>query len=251
MLQIERRQAILSRIKQDGKVEIETLAKELAVSGMTIRRDLGALEKEGKLIRSHGGAVSAGALISETPYQNKVSKHTEQKRSIANRAAGLIPKNAQILLDSGTTTLEIARLIKHRDDLVIVTNDIKISLELLESKSKVICTGGDLQPGVGSFLGPYVQTMLEQIEVDLLFLGAHAVDLSSGVSAPTMDKAHVKKLMVKAARQIWLVTDHSKFNQRAFAHVCRLDDLDGVITDNNLSDEDRKGYENIATIEYA
>ncbi|WP_085522781.1 DeoR/GlpR family DNA-binding transcription regulator [Tuberibacillus sp. Marseille-P3662] len=250
MLQIERQQKILSRIEENGKGEIDTLAKDLKVSAMTIRRDLAALEKEGKLIRSHGGAVSTERLIPETSYHNKMSKHTEHKRNIARHAAELIPKNAQIILDSGTTTLEIARLIKRRADLVIVTNDVKISIELIDSKSRVICTGGDLQPNIGSFLGPHVKTMLEQIEVDMLFLGAHAINTKSGISAPTMDKANVKKLMIKAAQQIWVVADHSKFDQRAFANVCSLDTTDGVITDDNLPTEKRKEYENIVTIEY-
>lgn len=251
MLPIERRQAILARIEREGSVEIDTLARDLNVSGMTIRRDLSALEKEGKLIRSHGGAISPKGLIAETPFKKKVSKHTDLKRKIAKRAAQMIPKNGQILLDSGTTTLEIARLIKYRNDLVIVTNDIKISIELLDSGSKVICTGGDLQQGVGSFLGPHVQTMLEQIEVDLLFLGAHAVNIHSGITAPTMDKAHVKKLMVKSARQIYLVADHSKFGERAFAHVCNLEELDRIITDDQFSEQDRKKYEDIVPVDLA
>lgn len=251
MLPIERRQQILSRIREDGKIEIEALARELDVSAMTIRRDLATLEEEGKVMRTHGGAVAPNALIAETPYQNKVTVNTEQKRAVAQLAAEMIPKHAKVLLDSGTTTLEIAKKIKFRDDLLIVTNDIKISLELLDSGSEVICTGGELQRGVGSFLGPHVQHLLQQIHADLLFLGAHAVDRTSGITAPTMEKALVKKMMIAATRQSWIVADSTKFNKQAFAKVCSLEEITGILTDDRLPDADRDIFEQKAMIKYA
>lgn len=251
MLPIERRHQILSRIWEDGKIEIEALAHELNVSAMTIRRDLATLEEEEKVMRTHGGAIALDALIAETPYQNKVTINTEQKRSIAQLATKMIPGHAKILLDSGTTTLEIAKKIKHRDDLVIVTNDLKISLELLDSRSEVICTGGEMQQGIGSFFGPHVQHLFEEIHVDLLFLGAHAVDLSSGITAPTMEKALVKKQMVNAAQKCWVVTDSTKFNKKAFAKVCNLVEITGIITDDGFPDVDREMFEQEVTMKFS
>ncbi|MDC3412204.1 DeoR/GlpR family DNA-binding transcription regulator [Aquibacillus sp. 3ASR75-11] len=251
MLQIERREKIYSKINRDGKILIENLVKEFDVSAMTIRRDLDALELDGRIIRSHGGAVSIETLTSETPYYSKQSKFTKQKEAIAKQAVTLIPKNAQIILDSGTTTLEIAKLIKHREDLTIVTNDIKITTELLNSKSNIILTGGNLQSEIGACLGPHVENLLCQIKVDIVFLGAHAIDLETGISAPTLDKSHAKKLMIKAASTKWVVADKSKFNQRAFAHVCCFDQIDGIITDSRLSTNDRKTYEKVIDLTYA
>lgn len=251
MLPIERKQRILSRIMQDGKIEIESLAEELNVSGMTIRRDLAVLEQEGRVVRTHGGAVAPDSLISEVPYQNKVTKNTAEKKSIAERAVEMIPGDSTVFLDSGTTTLEIAKKIKLRKDLVIITNDIKISLELLDSPSKVICTGGDLQRGIGSFLGPHVLHLLQNIRVDTLFLGAHAVNEESGITAPTLEKALVKKMMVQSARHTWVVADSSKFNKQSFAKVCALDAVTGIITDDHLSAELRHKFEQATTIQYA
>lgn len=250
MLPIERKQQILSRIIQNGKIEIESLAEELNVSGMTIRRDLAVLEQEGRVVRTHGGAVAPDSLISEVPYQNKITKNTTEKKAIAELAVEMIPENANILLDSGTTTLEIAKKVKFRKDLVIITNDIKISLELLDSTSKVICTGGDLQRGVGSLLGAHVQHLLNQIQVDILFLGAHAIDEKSGITAPTLEKALVKKLMIQSARHTWLVADSSKFDKQSFARICSLAEITGIITDNGLPPEQRNKFEQMVAIKY-
>lgn len=251
MLPLERRQYILKRMREQGKVEIEQLSSELGVSGMTVRRDLALLEDEGKVIRTHGGALLAETLIPETPYSNKVSHRTVQKRAIAQLAARMVPKGAKLLLDSGTTTLEIARALAWRDDLTIVTNDIKIALELIESQSQVIATGGDMQQGIGSLIGAHAQHLLGSIQVDLLFLGAHAIHLQSGITAPALDKALIKKLMIDAASETWVVADSSKFGLRSFAHVCSLSRVDGIITDADCSKDTRSAFEQKVSMKYA
>lgn len=251
MLPLERRRLILERIHREGKVQIEQLSKELDVSQMTVRRDLDRLESEGKLVRTHGGAITAQPLTSETPCLNKVSRYTPQKRAIAQVATQMVPKGATILLDSGTTTLEIARTLVWRDDLKIVTNDITIAHELLESKSHVILTGGDMQRRIGALTGPHAQHLLGHIRVDLLFLGVHAIHLKAGITAPDLDKALIKRMMVEAATEAWVVSDSSKFGQRSFAHVCSLSRIDGIITDGDWSEEDRASFEKEVNIQYA
>ncbi len=248
MLPLERKLEILKRTDKEGKVQIEQLVEELNVSGMTIRRDLAQLEKEGKVIRTHGGAVAVNPLIPETPYQNKSMTRVNQKHLIAKYAASLIPEGAQILLDSGTTTLEIAKVIKNRDDLTIVTNDLKIAAELIESPSEIICTGGTLQRGIGSFVGPHAQDLLNQIRVDLLFMGTHAINLEKGLTAPTMEKALIKRLMADAATTTWVVADSQKFNKSSFSQVCSLEKIEGIITDAELTPEDTVRYGEITSI---
>ncbi|UOQ45506.1 DeoR/GlpR family DNA-binding transcription regulator [Halobacillus salinarum] len=234
MLQAERRHNILKQLQTSGTVYIEQLATQYNVSTMTVRRDLAALEEEGKLIRSHGGAVLPESLTQEVPYQTKLSSYTAEKEQIAKKAVELIPDQARILLDSGTTNLEIAKLLKSRDDLLIVTNDAKISIELLHSDCKVISTGGELQKDVGAFIGTHVQELLRQIKVDIVFIGANAVHLTEGISTPTLEKSYIKKLMLKNASSKWIVADHSKFNKRSFAHVCDFDEVNGIITDDQI-----------------
>lgn len=153
MLPNERRRWIELEIINQGKVDIEKLAKQLNVSTMTIRRDLAKLEEEGKIVRTHGGAIYPKALVQETPYLAKKGKNIRQKKAIARKALEFIPESANIILDSGTTTMEVAKLLKGREDLTIITNDIKIAAELTESKLKVIVTGGELQNRVGTLYG--------------------------------------------------------------------------------------------------
>ena len=236
----KRREWIMNRLVEDGKVEINELSDKMNVSPMTIRRDLDLLEEEGELIRVHGGAVLAKPLITETPFSTKESRRVEEKRQIANKVLPLIKDGYTILLDSGTTTLEIARLLKNKSDLTIVTNDIKIAGELIDSDVKVILTGGELQKEVGALFGPQAHSRIKEIHVDIFFLGAHAIDLQSGVTAPTFEKALMKQLMIEAAESTWLVADSSKLHQTAFSKVCDFHTLSGFITDEEITLKDRE-----------
>ncbi|MBC5635513.1 DeoR/GlpR transcriptional regulator [Ornithinibacillus sp. BX22] len=233
----ERRQWVLEKIELEGKVEIDSLSNELNVSPMTIRRDLDQLEEEGRVIRVHGGAVAARSLIAETPFLTKEGRHTEEKRQIAKKALSLVRDGQIILLDSGTTTLEIARLLKVKQDLTVITNDIKIAAELVDSKLKVIVTGGELQNDVGALFGPQTHHFLKNIHADLFFLGAHAIDLQAGIMSPTFEKSLVKQLMMEAAESTWLVADSSKIGERALSKVCDLQSLTGFITNEHISEE--------------
>ncbi|NGP45157.1 DeoR/GlpR transcriptional regulator [Bacillaceae bacterium SIJ1] len=248
MLQAERRHHIMKQLQASGTIYIEKLASEYNVSTMTIRRDLASLEEEGKLVRSHGGAVLPETLAPEVPYYTKLSSYTTEKEQIAKKAVALIPEHARILLDSGTTNLEIAKLLKPRDDLLIVTNDAKISIELLHSDCQVISTGGELQKDVGAFIGSHVQELLRQIKVDIVFIGANAIHLSEGISTPTLEKSHIKRLMLKSARSKWIVADHSKFNKRSFAHVCDFDEVNGIITDSQIDEHTKEQLEKITNV---
>jgi DeoR/GlpR family transcriptional regulator of sugar metabolism len=230
---IERRKWIEEQLILNKKLDIEEVSNKLNVSSMTIRRDLTELEKKGKAIRTHGGAISVDSITEETPYSSKVTKNNAEKKMIAKNALTLIQDNSTIILDSGTTTFELAKLLKDRDDLIIVTNDIKIANELLESPNKVIVTGGELQQGVGALYGTSTQNMLSVIHADIFFLGAHAMNLKGGVMAPTFEKALIKQLMIKAAEKTWVLADSSKFNRKAFSTVCDLDEVEGVITDSS------------------
>ncbi|QED47048.1 DeoR/GlpR family DNA-binding transcription regulator [Cytobacillus dafuensis] len=251
MLPIERKMKLLEQVNTTGKIEIDELAEQLNVSSMTIRRDLSKLEKDGKLVRTHGGAVSLQSLTTETPYVNKITLRVKEKRLIALEALKLIPEGASVFLDSGTTTLEIANIIKERNDLHIVTNDLNILQMLLHSPSNIICTGGNLQNGLGVFYGPHAEDLLRSINIDILFLGAHAIDIERGISAPTLEKAMLKKMMIKTAKQTWAVCDSSKFDKHSFAHVCNLSEINGIITDNLCIKEKMKKYENRISIIYA
>ncbi|GAK00602.1 DeoR/GlpR family DNA-binding transcription regulator [Geomicrobium sp. JCM 19055] len=238
----ERKNKIISLTNDSQKVEIEELAKNLNVSTMTIRRDLTELENQGHLIRVHGGAVPVKELVAEVPYTNKASINLSEKKQIALLALDYIPENGRILMDSGTTTLEIIRLIKHRRDLTIITNDIKLAMECIDDPIEIILTGGEMQQGIGACTGPVAENFLSTIHADLFFLGAHAIHPKAGITAPTLEKANIKKKMIEASEMTVLVADSTKFNLKSFASVCSLNVITYAITNDNLSDEQLEEY---------
>lgn len=231
MLPVERLHWIEKQIVLNKKVDIEEVSKKLNVSSMTIRRDLKELEKRGKLIRTHGGAVAPNLLTEEIPFKEKETKNKLQKRLIAKRAVQFVEKDSIIILDSGTTTFEVAKLLKDRDDITVVTNDIIIAYELYRSPVNLIVTGGEVQRDIGSLYGPTTQHMLKNIHANLFFLGAHAVDVDYGVTVPTFEKALIKQMMINAAEKTILLADFSKFNKKTFSIVCSLNDVDRIVTD--------------------
>jgi len=244
----KRKNEILQTLHKHGKVKIDDLSQLLDVSSMTIRRDLDILEKEGELIRIHGGAVLAKPLVQEVTFTQKESMELERKKDIAKKAVTFVKDGQTILLDSGTTTLEIAKLLKTRNNITVITNDIHIASFLLDSELKVIVTGGELQNNVGTLYGPQTDIFLQNVYVDILFLGAPAVDIKAGVTTPTLEKAMLKQLMIKAAEATWLVADTTKLDTKAFAKVCDLKELTGFITDDSISDEQTILYTNYIKI---
>ncbi|WP_328083426.1 DeoR/GlpR family DNA-binding transcription regulator [Fictibacillus nanhaiensis] len=236
----ERRDHILQQLNTNGKIEIEDLVNELNVSAMTIRRDLAYLEETDQIIRTHGGAILNKPLVVESSFRTKEGKFNDRKKAIAERAVQFIQDDSTILLDSGTTTLEIAKLLKEKTTITVVTNDIKIAAELLDTDVKVIVTGGELQNTIGTLFGPLTEQMLRAIHVDLFFLGAHAIHSRAGVTAPTFEKASIKKLMIAASEKTWLVADSSKFDQKSLTKVCDLNQIHGLITDQHISEDTEK-----------
>jgi DeoR/GlpR family transcriptional regulator of sugar metabolism len=237
MLPAERRNHILIELQTKGKIEIEVLASELNVSPMTIRRDLAMLEEQGLAHRTHGGAVLYDSLLGETPYNTKEISNIEEKRRIGKAAAEFVKDGSVIILDAGTTTLEVARVIKHIRNLTVITNDLKIALELSEgTETKVYCMGGQVQNGLGTIYGEHAQEFLSKIRVDTCFIATSSIDIEWGLSSPTIEKANLKRLMMRAADQVVLVADHSKFYKKSFARIAKVDELDIIITDQVVED---------------
>lgn len=229
-----REDEILNILSDTGKVEIEMLSKMLDVSTMTVRRDLASLENKGLVIRTHGGAILKRSLISEPSFSQKESMNLEQKKIIAKEALKKVEDSMVLMLDSGTTTIELARLLVNKNDLTIITNDIRIASVLIESENKVILVGGNLQREIGAIYGPVAENQIEDLYVDILFLGAHAIHKNKGITAPTHEKASIKKSMIKSSQKTWILSDSSKFNEVSFTKVCELETIQGIITDNNL-----------------
>lgn len=236
MLMAERQLKILNMIQGSGSVQVEELAKALDVSPMTIRRDLEKLQKEGLIERCHGGAVSK----TETNYAEKSIKNHGQKEAIALRGMEFIREGTTVYLDAGTTTFEIARHMMELENMTVVTNDLEIARLMKSSKAELILCGGYLQKSTGSTFGYYATRMMEDFQFDTGFFGAAAINEEFQVLTPTIDKAFLKRQLVKQCRQSFLVVDESKFNRQGMTRINSLADYSGIITDYGFG-EDEKG----------
>ncbi|AKL94390.1 transcriptional regulator, DeoR family [Clostridium aceticum] len=235
MLPAERRKIITDHLKEHGKVIVEDLAEVLSVSTMTIRRDLQILEEEDIVTRTYGGAVLKEPLIKEVPYKDKATTNISIKRKLALYASSLVHEGYTVILDAGTTNMEIAKQLVNKKDIKIVTNDVMIAAFLYPYENiEVYCCGGCIQKSTGAVIGSNARDFFKDVLADIIFIGANAVDLKSGITTPTLDKAKLKKQMLQAGEEKVLVCDSSKFGKKSFAKVCSLEELDLIITDTDL-----------------
>ncbi|WP_129600502.1 DeoR/GlpR family DNA-binding transcription regulator [Anaerophilus nitritogenes] len=238
MLQAERRNYIIKHLKENKTAVVEDLASILDTSPMTIRRDLKYLEENNLITRTHGGAILHDMLTEEVPYGKKTSEHMEEKKRIAQYAASLIKEGHTVILDAGTTNMEIAKKIKEIKNLKVITPDLVIALFLSKfSQIQVFCTGGLIQGSTGACLGPNTKDFLEQVYADIAFLGTSSADVKEGLTTPSIEKARIKKQMMKVAEETILVTDHWKFGKKSFAKISSLESLSQIITDEGLDEK--------------
>lgn len=238
MLQAERRKYIIQHVKKNGKVVVEEIAQELNISPMTIRRDLKYLEDKQLIKRTHGGAVPHDTLVKEIPYQQKTQKNIEEKKRIADYASTFIEEGFTIILDAGTTNMEIAKKITEMNNIKVITTDLIIGAFLSEFPAiTVYCTGGVVQSVTRACAGGEAKAFLEKICADVAFIGASSIDVKKGVTSPTFEKAQLKRQMIQSAEQAILVTDHEKFGKKSMAKICALNELDLIITDESVDKE--------------
>lgn len=236
MLQAERRNFIVQYLNRNGKLIVEDIAKELNTSPMTIRRDLKYLEDNNLITRTHGGAVSHNVLSDEIPYNQKTKEYVEEKKRIAEFSVSLIEEGFTVILDAGTTNMEIARLLTDFKKLKVITTDLMIAAFLSQYKGiEVYCTGGLIQGITGACSGFQAKEFLQNIYADIAFIGARSIDVDFGITTPTIEKVEVKKQMMKSADKIVVVADHTKFGEKSFAKICSLDELDYIVTDSEIN----------------
>lgn len=231
MLSEQRRYRILEILKAEPFLRVSELERLLNTSQASVRRDLRALAEAGLLKRTHGGAARNEAATFELPLVQKEDRFRAEKTAIARVAASLVADGETVILDSGTTTLEIARLLKLRPSVRIVTNALNIAWELAPDDIEVTLTGGTIRRNTLALVGPFACNTLVDLHADKLFLATNGLDLKGGVTSPSPVEAQTKKAMLESAGEVILVTDHSKIGRIAFTQVCSLSRLHCVITD--------------------
>lgn len=221
-----RRQNLLELLRQHGGLSTKDLARHLGVSEATVRRDLAALARQGLLQRDHGGAFLPEA---EPPYAVKLTQNPSQKEAIARRASGMVPDGATVILDSGTTTLALARLLAGRA-LRVVALDVALAQVLAQGETEVLLPGGRVRNGFYSLVGFWTEELLGQVRADIFFLGADAFN-PEGITNHTFEEAAVKRKAMAVSQRTVLLADRSKWGKRAPAFVAPLNALHLVITD--------------------
>jgi len=237
MLAEERRAFLLQELNNNGYLQVAEIARRLNSSQATIRRDLFALEKEGLLIRKRGGAIRASQQVTlELPYDVKRVQAIEEKEAIAEAAERLVEEGDTLLLDAGSTTYALAlRLLTHRR-ITVVTPDLQIAVKLAANPNiTLICTGGIARPYVYSLQGWQAAAFIENLRVDKTFLGADAIHPDGTISNVNIDEVAIKQAMIRAARQVILLADGSKYERTGFFKVCDLSDVSLAITDTGFS----------------
>jgi DeoR family transcriptional regulator of aga operon len=238
LLSEERRMQIVQLVRDRGRVLVSELSKRFNTSSVTIRTDLNELHRRGLLVRSRGGAVHYEAPTFESSLSDRLQTQADEKRRIGIAAAAMVKDGETVILDSGTTTQEIARNLKGKKGLQVITNGVNVAMELLGVHGiQLVILGGILRADSVSVVGGFAESMLQHLSADRLFLGAASCDPDFGPSTPNLEESLVNQAMVKAAREVILVLDSTKFTRRSMSQIARLRDIHKIITDKNISPE--------------
>jgi DeoR/GlpR family transcriptional regulator of sugar metabolism len=239
MLPADRRKSILEQILNKGSANTEALAREYRVSAMTIRRDLRILESQRLIHITHGGAVPVNFLHEDLPYESKQVSCQEAKRAIAKAAAELIEDDSCIILDAGTTTMELALRLRSRR-LTVITTDLQIALVLSKSPDITVhMPGGVVEGHTGALIGEATLDYLASVNAAQAFIGSNVWNNHHGVASTTTFKQHLKRRMMASARQSILLADSSKYGAYSTWRFAALKDFSHIFTDEQLSVEDR------------
>jgi DeoR family transcriptional regulator, fructose operon transcriptional repressor len=238
MLAETRRKYLLDLITRQGYATLDELVKVLGVSESTIRRDLEALDLAGSIKRTHGGAVYTGEVRSMPAFDERTETAPAEKRAIGLAAAALLQDGDTVLLDGGTTTLEVARALIGRR-VQVVTNSLPIAQLLASSQqTDLILIGGYIYPRTGVALGPLAIATMQSIRVRTAILGAGGV-VAEGIYNSNSLLVETERQMMSSGQEVMIVADHGKFGRMALARLCGLDEVDQVVTDSGLTPDDR------------
>lgn len=227
-----RRDQILAYLSARDRTSVSELSQTLGVSEVTVRKDLDQLEAQGVLTRVHGGAVVSGRGRLELYFAAREQEHLDEKRRIAQAAAALIQSGQRIFLDASTTALQVTRLIKDREDLIVVTNGLYTALELnFCAGITTIVVGGTMRRRSSSLVGSLNHNSLQRLRVDIGLFGARGVTARDGLMESEIDEAQMKQQMASASSLVVGIVDSSKFGTLAFSAFALPHEIDRIITD--------------------
>jgi DeoR/GlpR family transcriptional regulator of sugar metabolism len=226
-----RQQRILQELQEHDSVQVGPLAELLSCSEMTVRRDLEALERSGGLRRVHGGAVSLFLSAEETPYGIRALESSGAKAAIGATAASLLAEGETVILDGGTTAMEVARALRNRR-MTVMPLGLRPIFELHECPGvRLMLPGGEVRPGELSLIGSLTESAFSELRFDTFVMGSCGIDGKAGITTHLLAEAAVKRAAAKASQRVIVLADSTKLGRVAFGHVCDLDEIDIVLTD--------------------
>jgi DeoR family transcriptional regulator, fructose operon transcriptional repressor len=229
MLAVERRRRILTSLERFSAITTDKLAADLGVSPETVRRDLIELERRGMLRRVHGGAAS---LPEESSYGERLHEQPEAKRAIGAAAAALVVPGQTVVIDVGTTSLEVARALPHDLRATIATPSLLVAAELATRPHvQVLAAGGRVRPGDLACSGAETVDFFRDLHTDVAFIGSGAVSSAAGLTDYHRDEVPTKRVIIANTEKAYVLADSSKFDRAARYRVCDLSELDGIVTD--------------------
>lgn len=236
----------MERLEKQERVTVSELAQHFAVSAVTIRGDLDALAEVGAIIRSHGGALRHVDAPEDVPLAVKETLHHPEKVRIGHAAARMIQDGETVMLDSGTTTAEIARQIRFLKlrSLNVITNALNIAMELATQPNvRLIMIGGILRQMSYSLAGPHAEQIVDALHADRLFLGVDGVDPEIGLMTPDVLEARLNALMIGVSREVVVVADSAKFQRRSLSVIGKVESAHKLITDAGIPEDARSALQ--------
>ncbi len=237
MLADERRREIVKLVRKNGSASVEDLVGHFHVSAVTLRSDLGQLAREGTLIRSYGGAILPQEQLGDFPLNVKKTLNQAQKTRIAQAAVGFIKSHQTVILDSGSTSAELARAIKraNMEAITVITHALNIAQEFIDTpKISVIMIGGLMRHVSGSFVGPQAEGLLRALHADHFFLGIDGLDPEMNLSTPDLLEAQLNTTMMNISNEVTVIADASKVGRRSLSVISDLASAQRLITDDRI-----------------
>ena len=235
---LERRSQIVELLNQRNDISVSELSKRFGVSEVSIRNDLSKLEMKGVLIRTRGGAITKQPVNFDLNLNQRLKRNYSQKQRIGKKAAEYISEEDTIIMDSGSTTLEVAGNLKNIKDLRVLTNSLPIAELLADNKNtEVIIPGGILRPEMRSLVGSFAEKNILNFYCDIAILGADSIIPEMGFYTPQQYEAALSQTMMKIAKKVIVVADSSKFGRKSFVRIGELSDIDVLITDDGIPPE--------------
>lgn len=238
MLAIQRREKIMELLREDGSAKVLDLARLFKVTEVTIRQDLEKMDREGLITREHGGAYLKNMQDQVQSFSLSHQENMDKKEIIAQKCLEFIEPGDTIILDSGTTTTEVAKKLKGKKNLTVITNALNIALILgAEPGIEVVVTGGEFKPPTLSLTGQKAADFFKGLHAQKLFLATAGISLKAGLTYPSISDLVVKKAMIDSSETTYLVADSTKMGKAAFASLGALSLIDYIITDAGIEEK--------------